>query len=473
MYWVPAATNPPWSGMAIYLRYRQRNTDTVTVSDWSSRHTLYHCPDRDLLLTNDANWYNATRPLNEHWDEVIVLAPYTGSYADFGSKYAMNNYTAYDKDKWGVTNHRQRKAWKRDGQVWISDSGGSQIGRTKVRYLDPKPIPDWYADNSDVGIALDIPIYPFYSELLEEANQVQRKNTEFMLKHKPERLEIMTALHGANYHQFIRSAEMLLDDRVTKLSFSGFSRISIVDALLSFLTIHKLHGDHHDHYHILGVSGIDKLLVFARWSAIHGKKHVLTADSSRHLQEALRWGYYTRVGITERLHKVLIGSTSHVGIGTSPTLPCGCAVCQAIKYLDVFGATQRASIVPYLILYHNQFLIQEMMDKIRDYAEKMDEQQYQEFGMSLIRQSSKMHFNAALRLVYDSDKPMKRLVKKYQYFGGHTLRFGKQGEELLDEEAPPETEDERKKRRKYLRNIIKGYLKDKFSPEDHGRPAPK
>lgn len=385
----------------------------------------------------------------------------------------MNNFTAYEKDRWGLTNHRKKGAPHGDGQIWISDSGGFQLGSVKVRYLDPVKVVDWYADNTDIGIALDIPVHPHYGELLDKANRVQKRNTDIMLERKPKRLELMTALHGGGYQNYIQSADTLVRDEITKLSFSGFPAASLIDALLALTGVHQKYGKQHDHYHLLGVSGIDKILVFARWAAMIGKDITVTADSSRHIQEAVRWGYYTRVGASQRLFKFEIGYNAYGSInhGRPQTLPCQCPVCKSIKWLEVLSQTRRAAIIPHFIIYHNQFVIQETMNKIWDYAQAMDDKQYREFGLSMIRQAKRHEFDAGLSFLGDAHKKIDRLVKTYQYFGGKVLRFDEQGDNQLDEQGwdTGENSKRRKYRHKHLKRTIRGYLKDKFKPEDHGK----
>ena len=469
--WVPAAVNPPWSAVAIYTRYRRNNPDTIEIIDWGPRHSLYQTPDRDLLITTDANFHNPIRPLNSDWDDVLFLAPYTASYRDYGFKYAMNNYTAYLKDKPYITNHRRDQSWKRDGQVWISDSGGFQFKLMKVKYLDPAQIVNWYNQNSDIGIALDVPIGTSH-DLLEMANRVQKRNTKIMLERKRDDLEIMTALHGETRNDYLRSADYLANDQISKLSFSGFYIGTLTESLIALLSVHKKYGQYYDHYHILGVSDIAKTLVFARWAETRIPGITVTADSSRHLQEALRWGYYTRVGATQRLHKVGLGKSfigGHLKQTTPQLLPCQCIVCRTVKYIELLALTRRAAVVPYLILYHNQFVIRDMVTKITDYAREMDDKEYLEFAKSLTRPSSHRELEAGLQVINDFDEYGGREISKhYRYFA---VRSRLHAEDLADERTlDQETEVNVKARHRYLKRTMKKYLGKQFKPEDHGKP---
>ena len=466
-HWTPAACNPPWSAMAIYIRYRRKRSDTIEVTSWSSQHTQYRTPDRDLLLTNDANFQNATRPLNEHWDEMVLLSPYTASYKDYDFKYAMNNFTTYLKDKSYITNHRKPGSFNRDGVVWISDSGGFQFNLMSLKYLDPAQIVDWYSNNSDIGIALDIPVATSH-DLLHQANRVQKRNTKIMLERKRDSLELMTALHGASRTDYLRSAKYLHNDQITKLSISGFQDATVTESLISLLSIHKRFGQHYDHLHILGVSDIMKILVYARWAAIRVPDLTITLDSSRHIQEALRWGYYSRIGTSQRIKKIRIGSDYIVTPEpTSPQLlPCQCEVCQAIKYVEIFALTRSSVIAPYLILYHNQFIIRDIITKITDYARVMDDANYLDFAKSMIRPRDHLQLRAGLQIIDDFEKyGGRKTAKQYKY---HAVRSRLYEEDLANERI--EDSQNIKDKYQYRKKIIRGYLKNKFKPEDHAKP---
>ena len=337
-------------GIGIYIRYRSGSTNKIVLKSWSPLHFHIECPDRELYIVGDTQRAYGERPMTGSWDSYVNLSSFHEKQArDFGIKTYMTNY--FENTSRANTAGNLRRSGKKGDITYISDSGGFQIFSGVVDYLDPAKVVKWYNDNVDIGMVLDIPGNAKCISTYQRAAEVQRINTEIMLKYKAPHVDLMNIFHGSldEHRKAYRAICEHQDiDRIAIGSAYFGSVMSSIDNIFDIVTT----GRQYKHYHVLGVSNILQLILIMHMVS-KGLVPYITSDSTTAINLGMtkRYNLYPHVGAANQTY--VIGNTNTFP-STKNILPCNCPVCATIKYTDVLSIIN-GQFIHNIIAHHNIF----------------------------------------------------------------------------------------------------------------------
>ncbi len=363
-HWTPAGVySIGHGGIGVYIKYHKYRKQPIRLMQQSPGNIWVSCPDRDLVLVLDTHYATSVYPSEGTYDEFVNLSPlHLNSAKDFNIDYFMVNYTQYmGKEKSSPRYRRQYPHQPGQSRI-ISDSGGFQIFMKRFDYLDPQKIVEWYNENVDIGLILDIPTRKVPSNMYEKLAKIQAKNTEIMMQHKVPSLELMNIFHGTTDEERALFRDICERDDINRLAVGGSYFNNVLNSIDLFLQT-VLTGKKYKHYHVLGVLNMLQVVLLMR-IASKGIAPLITSDSSTHIQEAVSKGYYHQPLIGEPVRYLNIGDKSNIP-NPNNLLPCECAVCRAIKYVDVLGVINSNTTV-FLLMQHNLLSTQSYIKSMTD-----------------------------------------------------------------------------------------------------------
>jgi hypothetical protein len=243
----------------------------------------------------------------------------------------------------------------------IADSGGFQIATGVRGFLDPTEIIESHNHCCDIGVALDIPITPDIQDkdLTIRLAKNQVNTLKHFLKRKRPSLAIMNVVHGATLEQKRLYRSIVEMPEISHLAIAGNRGIDTLPMIFQVMDV-ILTGKLYNHYHVLGISGLEKIIVLA-YIARHSRAPLITSDSSTHFQLGVSNEYFLphQLGVAIPLgHN---GSLAH----PHSILPCSCPLCGIVKYLRVL-TTKVDYFVTHMIVYHNLMMRKAMSDVVND-----------------------------------------------------------------------------------------------------------
>ncbi len=363
---VPAASEySKRGGVHIYVRYG-RGPSHVTVVDHDSDFMRIKCPDRELLIVANGQRAHIYRPMQGTYDEFYNFSPFwEHSSADLEYGCVMTNYTSYigkEKRSSGIRRKDFRYGIDQHTKI-IADSGGFQLVKGTVDYIDPKELVTWYNDNVDWGMVLDTPLASNGLEIYTRSAKVQAENTRIMMDNKRPGLELLNIIHGAVGKEMDTFRKIVERPDIDRLAVGGIyfgSILSSIDRLCAIMT----GGQRYKHYHALGIANITQTIPLMRLSG-SDIAPLITSDSSSHLQAANGRKYYKPNG-TEALPEVLFyADAGGYHPGGNQLLNCTCPICSVVKYTDVLSMVN-SNTITLLLVYHNLFSIQMFQKSLYD-----------------------------------------------------------------------------------------------------------
>lgn len=346
--YVPAGVfTPNHGGLAIYIKYK-KNPNNITQVSISSRHVHFQCPDRDLYMVGSTHMSQPFPPPFD-FDEIVNINPCWPVNNGDITAY-MLNYTQYiGKEAYSPKTRMHGKLPGHD-QMIISDSGGFQIRNERLNFINPKHLVEWYNDNVDVGIVLDIPAGDMCWEgMYEMMAKAQERSTAVMMEYKKPELDLMNVLHGNSHESYALYRSIVERPDIDRVCLGGLYHGSIMQSIDTATRIIQT-GQQYKHYHFLGISNIRQLFPIIRMAA-KGMAPLITSDSSTWLQEGLNKGYYVWPAVDQPPRYYKIGEKSNRP-NSGKILPCSCPVCQAVKYQDVFACFQ-GNMLSFVMAMHN------------------------------------------------------------------------------------------------------------------------
>jgi queuine/archaeosine tRNA-ribosyltransferase len=347
-HYVPAALSyVTHGGAGIYVRHGNTGATSCSLIEKTGTRERIRCPDRDLLIVRDDHHDWAHRPINENYDEFISLSPFFPS-VELGTDYFMVNYVQMAVgDKFSGLNTPP----KRKVQV-IADSGGFQMGRGVVDYIDPVAMAKWYNNNANIGMVLDIPPGTDNVDYVKRLASLQARNTKILMEHKSKDVTLWNVVHGwtTKMRKMYRD-KVDRDDLLDGLAVPGMYSTSFLNGVHFFL--HEIyHGRKYRNYHALGVTNFMQLIPLMLIGKLKMVESI-TSDSSTAVQAGGRKEYclFKNGTLTRLTCKEL-----QPHLNPYRLLPCACAICSRLKYADVFRLTDSLAGANALKM-HNQFTI--------------------------------------------------------------------------------------------------------------------
>lgn len=452
---IPAAIFPKdHAGLGIYVKYKYTNTEQVILNRNSTQYKHIIAPDRELLIVRDSYKDTGIRPLDDNWDEFINLSNFTPMANDFDNPMYMINYAQHMLET-SDYNFKLAKTFPygKNGRKYkmLADSGGFQLLKGRVEFISPKEVAEWYHNNVDVGIALDIPMSTDESDLLFKSAHIQKLNTNEMfdtLSGINSHVELMNVSHGTNYDDQLTYLDIVHDPRSRRLAVGDIYRNSVMESvhLLSKL-IYNIKDDY-DHLHVLGVYNqaiLPSLILMANKYPIK----FLTSDSSTHLQAGINKMYIHQVLPETPMRRIWIGTknatNSRAFNDANKVLPCNCPVCGSIKYFDIISHLD-GSLIAFTLAQHNMFEITRYTKYMNNMAAKLSPEDYISLVISQMHsKSAEKETTSALKYIYEvaATANPDKVAKKYSMYLAQSLFNTHTKSSLFDgKDNAPENNDE-------------------------------
>lgn len=333
-------------GLAIYIKYKSQLSNSITLTKSQPTCMEFDCPDRKLLFVTDANM--AYSDLHFDFDEVVNCSPMWETQPNLPA--FMINVTEYLRRPDIITNARKKEGDRNN--LIFCDSGGFQLQSGVIDYINPKSLIQFYNDNTDLGVVLDIPHVRWqWDGLLELAANAQKASTDVMMKYKKESLSLINVVHGINMDMYHRYHDIIFNKDIDRLCVGGIYHTSLFKSINNTLQLIDSYGDHYKHFHFLGIARLQQMYSFMRIASKEGAPFI-TSDSSTWLQKSLHMEYFNWVTTHGVPNFRYIGRDANKP-NAHKILNCSCPVCSAVKYQDIFSTYQQR-VRPFLGM-HNQF----------------------------------------------------------------------------------------------------------------------
>lgn len=370
-----ALANAQESPVCIYVRYG-KFADEMRVLEQNTRMLHVRLPDRELIITNDNDRLGGTSIYN--WDECIPVSPFHKTINNFDfDPIIMINYVEH-YGRMDRSNASCQKGCIPNTPKIICDSGGFQIMQGRVDYIDPKNLAKFYNRNADMGIILDIPLYRGVdNDLLVRSAKIQKKNTKKLLENIDDTVELINVCHGYSIDKYMRFLDIVTVEEIDRLCIGGLYMKDLLSGLSEFIHIVDKWKHHYKHFHILGVYNVSVLSCFIYLAEKVYPDILVTADASTPLQSARNGLYHFQREFNKPLERLQIGSRHNklTYFNKYRTLPCGCPICRAIKYMDVFSFLLSNPMIRALT-FHNTIEITRSLGSIAQIARSTEFLEY-------------------------------------------------------------------------------------------------
>ena len=392
----PAAIYPKTHcSSGIYVKYHAFNDKPVKLKLYTSNYTWIDCPDRELLIVNDAAHTSSCRPLNENFDEFIALSPLHLTARDMGLKWGMINYIqnlneSQNHNFMDVYSHLTKE--QRSFNI-LSDSGGFQLGRGNISFVNPEHLAQFYHKNADVGMSLDLPIGNKGDRtLLAPSAEIQKQNNRIMLKTfkaANSKTRLMNVVHGLSYEEQQAYHATVFEPACKSFSMAGVYHSSILEAVQGVykFCFNKDIAKQYNHIHLLGIFNnklLPAVIYMAKMYNEQYGKMLFTSDVSTAIQQSLARTYLLISEPDEPYHYQQFGLSHQLGHKPSRnlrssfrTLSCCCPSCAAIKYTDVYTFFTGRALVDALTM-HNTWTMNQYAEYLTQMVQQLDLKDYKE-----------------------------------------------------------------------------------------------
>lgn len=239
----------------------------------------------------------------------------------------------------------------------IVDSGGFQMLKGTVDFVEPDPLIANYNLNANIGMPLDLPVpssaEPFF---FDAVSHMIKANDSYMLKHLDPKVDLALISHGSSLAR--RKARLdVLDRKANVVAIAGLGikpppgTDHIINALESLMyVVHRYHKTAR-YFHVLGVTSKFWIFIYALLDAA-GYVKSIGADSVSHRLGSL-------VGMYDTPDFGSIQLTKNLTYRQMPS--CSCPVCFAIDDVRLLNLT-------YVLEAHNLYVRAQQTELLRAMA---------------------------------------------------------------------------------------------------------
>lgn len=336
-----------FGGYSVYVKYKSNDPHKITVKQTTKDYIWFVCPDRELVIVRNNQEMDAFYPYGDSFDEVVDFNLFNDSVSKaLGIEYIMTNY-AHSTNS---VNSRLGASLPPDERIQVlSDSGGLQLARGLKESIHPVELMEFYNQNADAGMVLDLPLFFSDPVIAKKAAYQQRANVEAMLA-VGKGVELINIFHGQSPEERAMFRDIVEMPEIPRLALGGiygYLPLSSVNAIYNTISGKQ----QYKQYHVLGIytSEMVPLMVkLAHSAGVH-----LTSDSSSHLQSAANKAYHFQFDIHHNMKRIPIGTRGAEG-NSMRYLPCQCKVCTTLKYTDILGFGDNRHTTE-LLAIHNAF----------------------------------------------------------------------------------------------------------------------
>ncbi len=359
-----------FGGYAIYVKYKGGEANKITIKDQTNSYIWLVCPDRELVIVKNNQDLGAFYPWGDSFDEVVDLNMFNDSVCKgMDIEYVMTNYAHSP----GTKNSRIIATSPPEERIqFLSDSGGLQLARGLKASIHPIDLVEFYNNNVDGGMVLDLPLHFSDPVITRKAAELQRKNTECMLRHG-KGVELINIFHGQSKEERALFRSIAEDKRVPRVALAGIAHhmpITGTNAILETVTGNF----RYKQYHILGVYTAPLIPLLVKIANAGDAPPHITSDSTSHIQSSVNKAYHFQFDIFHNMKRIPIGTRGAI-LNTSRHLPCQCKVCSTLKYMDILGFVD-SSKVSEILAIHNAYEMTRYARQLQEIARTASAKEY-------------------------------------------------------------------------------------------------
>jgi len=436
-----------FGGYSVYVKYKGGDPHKITIKQNTHDYIWLICPDRELVIVRNNQELGAFYPYGDSFDEVVDFNLFNDHVCkNLGIEYIMTNYAHSTTSK----NSRLGASLPPDKRIQVlSDSGGLQLARGVKNMIHPATLMEFYNNNADAGMVLDLPLFFSDPAIAKEAAYVQRANIEAMLK-VSKGVELINIFHGQSPEERAMFREIVETPEIPRVAIGGIATylpVSAVNAIYSTL----MGKQKYKQYHVLGIYTAEMVPLMVKLANVTGAH--ITCDSSSHLQSAANKAYHFQFDIYHKLWEYRPTNMKRIPIGTRASqintkryLPCQCKVCTTLKYMDILGFGDNRHTTE-LLSIHNAIEMTRYAKSLEELCQhstpreynKMVEHQLKSRTSNFLELQGALEFTDMIR-----DHGIKAARKKYSsYIGRRKIigdrespgLFGSQGQEIYEDKV--------------------------------------
>lgn len=453
----------------VYVRMKKSSTarygHKTVVKAATDRWILFDAADREVLFTRDRHALDGDRPLNdllkEKWDYAIVPGFGSQHSDDLPVDRFMVNHVAFTPEtepKW-----RSNKTFLTTNKLVSIDSAGFQLGYGALDFVNPEYLCNFYNENGDEGVVIDIPTRAVIqsSELIAETARIQNANGKFMSRHLRIDFRLGNVAHGISLKDMDAYRRIVENNSIDYafLCYGGNSRFNVVEVLHRTFHI-MLTGRRYEQYHMLGLAtppliALLSYLIYAL--ARTGDRRLITFDASSPIALSLSRRHYSQTAFYTPFDFVSYGERDGDVVmpgghlpNTANAYPMNDPALNMIgPYQDYIRLWSADTIFPPLILANINY-VSRYTTMMNTYAEQLDKKTFKELLMSQMKSSKHRHLCAVgidyINAVIDggaNEKALASAFKHYSYYmpmftGAPQLKsFPLIGDDLTEEAESP------------------------------------
>lgn len=479
----PSGYTPDEHNQIVYVKFKpasKHNYDqNVTVLSADIDYVHFDLPDRELLFSKNNFALGEARPLNKPgskdvWHKAISLTPATSVSDDLPfDRYMINPHAYTERTELRV---RDPKTVYDSNKIIISDSSGFQLGHGVSQFINPDDLAQFYNNNADEGVTLDIPSRKFGDdkEILKYTAHVQNLNTTYLKERVRKGFRIATVIHGLNLDlmDYFRDRIESYDSDFPIACISGMRRFNLVE--IAHRTLYVINrGPKYPQYHMLGLGDpiiMALMLYIAYLYKKAGRDILMTADSSTSIMCASNMVYFSQSSYYAGLLRTKFG----IKLDTNKEAPGGRVanphrrfassdpISQVIGgYQDVISAYNIAATRTY-IKYLNHMEINRYLNLMCHYADRLSHKEYKQLLSLQFAKSTHGHVLAMamdyLEVAFNDG--MDKAFKRFQYYmpilTGNLAMHNFPS--MQDSERQIEDRERQSITKKQLVKIIKNYM---------------
>lgn len=401
--YIPAAINLDVYNIALYVRYRTgRKSNHMRVRHKSPAVAWVECPDRDLYVVSNPYEIDAFHPGD--YDECLHFNLFDQESAhELGINYVMPNFVHDNGEKSSADSRKSGNLYPNGDPrrvTVLADSGGFQYVSGKADWVNPVELADWYNDNVDAGMQLDIPLtVPLGARSLKRYTNLQNRITSLMRSRLKPHVELVNVVHGKTMDNRRRYRDAIEEEHgdLNRFAFGGmvsYGPLGLAHTATEFINT----GKRYSQYHMLGITSSLMFPVLVAMGHLGWQPHI-TSDSSTHKMAANARTQYFQHELG-RLRTYPVGAKAldlkgikdennkqaRVAPVVNRYLDCNCPVCSRVKYADVLGILNGPFTLSLLSIHniiHSQRYVNLMKEVIAN--ESYD------YFMNFIKQSHSTH----------------------------------------------------------------------------------
>lgn len=346
--WVPAHCIPKYTDIQLCVTY-EKNKVKHPVGSLEGKvgntyeRSIIRCPDRTLIIFTKPEY----RPLDTSFDKHI-------DFGVFSNQTIFNNIgIGLISADIGLESVRYSIDRPKD-HILIGDSGGFQLRSAKKSFLDPYEVINWMNySNASHAVAIDVcPREYGYDKMDEECFatiEASRRNNNIYKKYKRKDLKLLNVIHG-----YTPEHHKIWADKLNDEDFHGWAvgseTPSIYNTWDGVLSLRESFP--RDHYHFFALGATSNVYILA-WMGT--KVPLLTSDTTTYRNSGMAREFQLLYpsGMVRMFH---VGKIKEYKEYAPTYSPCSCAVCENLKYIDVYGLESKYK-TERLLTWHNMLTL--------------------------------------------------------------------------------------------------------------------